>query len=286
MSLRWVDAGPELAEVESLASDWSESPHHPALSEHTLLQLRLGNAAVLVSENRTGLASLSPTKQAGIGMVEVAVPDRVSMSDFWDLAAQEVESEAVRLGYRALDLLTWDAGLRAGLTHKGWRQVRIINRGMTDARSIPVSSDSAKVGLFQRERDFEGLLEVNNLAFGGHPEAGDWDHAGLESLFRETWFDPTGLFVTRQGSVVSGFCWTKVHADSVGEIYLLAVRPSHSGRGLGRALLTTGIEYLTTARGSAMTMIYWDTSNKAASSLYQSVGFNVDRVGEVFRHLL
>jgi mycothiol synthase len=66
----------------------------------------------------------------------------------------------------------------------------------------------------------------------------------------------------------------------------LAVRPAHAGRGLGRALLTAGIEYLTTARGKAMTMIYWDTSNKAASSLYQSVGFNVDRVAEVFRHRL
>ncbi|MEX2651259.1 MAG: GNAT family N-acetyltransferase [Acidimicrobiia bacterium] len=286
MSLRRVDAGPELAEVESLASDWSDSPHHPSLSEHTRLQLGLGHAAVLISEDRTGLATLSPTKRVGIGMVEVAVPDQVSMSDFWDLAEQEVESEAVQLGYRGVELLTWDAGLRAQLADRGWQQVRVINRGFTDARSIPVSSNSAKVGLFQRERDFEGLLEVNNLAFEDHLKAGNWDHAGLESLFRETWFDPAGLFVTRQGTVVTGFCWTKVHPDSVGEIYLLAVRPAHTARGLGRALLTAGIEYLTTARHSAITMIYWDASNKAASSLYQSVGFNVDRVGEVFRHRL
>jgi mycothiol synthase len=72
----------------------------------------------------------------------------------------------------------------------------------------------------------------------------------------------------------------------VGEVYLLAVRPDHSGQGLGRALVGAGIEYLTVQRGCTQTIVYWDVSNKVASNLYQSIGFSVDQVAEVFRHRL
>lgn len=287
MHLHRVDTGPELVEVESLAFDWSESPHQPALSEQTRLQFRKGNATVFVSESPEGMASLTPTNRAGIGLVEVAVPGHVRASAFWDRAEPDVKSEAAQKGYRALELLTWDAGLRGELEDSGWQRARTVNRGMRIASPVPFSSGpGVLVDVFQRERDTEGLLEVHNTAFEGHAEAGDWDHAALGNLFQEPWFDQAGLFVTRDGTEVTGFCWTKIHPDGVGEIYLLAVKPAFSGHGVGRALLSTGIEYLTAGRGCLETMIYWDTSNRAASRLYQSVGFSVDQVGEVFRHRL
>jgi mycothiol synthase len=136
------------------------------------------------------------------------------------------------------------------------------------------------------KNDVDGLLHVNNLAFASHPEAGNWSRTGLEARFEEPWFDPAGLLLTRDGPVVTGFCWTKIHPDGVGEVYLLAVRPDHSGQGLGRALVGAGIEYLTVQRGCTQTIVYWDVSNKVACNLYQSIGFSVDQVAEVFRHRL
>jgi len=286
MSLRRVETGPELAEVESLASDWSESPHQPALSEETRLRLRSASGIALVSDTPTGIATLTATKRPVIGIVEVAVPGHVSASDFWDRAEREVKAMAVEEGYSILELLTWDAGLRGELQDRGWKQVRVVNRGAKTDTTGPSSSAGDAVDAFQREDDAGGLLEVNNLAFGSHPEAGNWDLRGLEVLFEEPWFDSAGLLVTRDGPVVSGFCWTKVHPDGVGEVYLLAVRPEYSGRGLGRALAIAGLEYLKVGRGCERNIVYWDASNSAASNLYQSIGFSVDRVGEVFRHSL
>jgi mycothiol synthase len=72
----------------------------------------------------------------------------------------------------------------------------------------------------------------------------------------------------------------------VGEIYLLAVRPGHTGHGLGRELATAGIYYLQGERGCPGIIIYWDGSDETANHLYQSIGFSVDRVGEVFQHRL
>jgi mycothiol synthase len=285
MSLRRLETGPELAKVEFLGDQWSESPHHPALSEETRLQLRSGQGAVFVSDNPEGMATLTTTKRPEIGMVEVAVPGQASAADFWDRAETEVIAEAIATGHQALELSTWDVGLRGELGDRGWQPVRAINRGTRTNGPTASPGAGPEVEVFHRERDIDGLLEVNNLAFEGHPEAGNWDRSGLEALLQEPWFDPAGLLVTREGTVITGFSWTKLHPDGVGEIYLLAVRPGHFGRGVGRALVIAGLEHLT-GGGCQRTIVYWDVANKAASNLYLSVGFSVDQVGEVFRHRL
>jgi mycothiol synthase len=285
MQLRRVDTGPELAELESRAFDWSESPHQPSLSEETRLQLRSARGMAFVSDGPEGIATLTSTKRPEIGMVEVAVPGHVSAADFWDGADAAVREEAAKTGLQALELLTWDPGLRGEMEDRGWQRERVVNRGTRTSDSLP-SLGSPAVKVFDRERDAEELLEVNNRAFIEHPEAGDWDRAGLDKLFGEPWFDPSGLLVTRDGPTVTGFCWTKVHPDAVGEIYLLAVRPEWTRRGLGRALVIAGLKYLADGRGCEQVLIYWDGANSAASNLYQSIGFRVDRVAGVFRHRL
>ena len=41
-----------------------------------------------------------------------------------------------------------------------------------------------------------------------------------------------------------GFHWTKQHQDQLGEVYVLGIAPSAAGRGLGKALLLTGLRSL------------------------------------------
>jgi len=193
MSLRRLETGPELAKVEFLAGEWSESPHHPALSEETRLHLRSGRGAVFASDDPQGIATLITTKRPEIGMVEVAVPDQTSAGDFWAGAEPDVIAAAMAMGRRALELLSWDAGLRGELADRGWQSVRAINRGTRTNGPTPSVETGPKVDVFNRERDFDGLLEVNNLAFESHPEAGNWERGGLETLLGEPWFDPTEI---------------------------------------------------------------------------------------------
>jgi mycothiol synthase len=254
-----------------------------------------------VSDEPSGIATLTAAKLPDTAMIEIATPSTSAASDFWDVAEPAVFSAAEEAGFRALELLTWDAALQSRLREQGWNRVRSINRG-SRAGSAPLPASPALpptltsfaggrntpnvAPLLGGETDIDQLIEVNNLAFAEHPDAGEWDRTELDKLFSEPWFDPMGLLVARVGEMLTGFCWTKVHPDGVGEIYLLAVRPGHTGRGLGRALATAGVDYLSGERACPEVIIYWDASDETANSLYQSIGFSVDRLAQVFQHRL
>jgi mycothiol synthase len=126
--------------------------------------------------------------------------------------------------------------------------------------------------------DESALLEVNNLAFEHHPDQGNWTHASLEARFASNWFDPTGLLVhVNDCGTMLGFCWTKVHrspSPPIGEIYVLAVRPTHHGRGLGRSLAEAGLRSLRD-RGIERAMLFVDAANTSARELYERLGFTI-----------
>jgi mycothiol synthase len=58
----------------------------------------------------------------------------------------------------------------------------------------------------------------------------------------------------------------------MGEIYITAVDPDHSGIGLGRALTITALNYLK-YQGLTEAMLYVDFDNAKALKLYNSLGF-------------
>jgi mycothiol synthase len=131
---------------------------------------------------------------------------------------------------------------------------------------------------FDPEIHSEAWLDLNNLIFTKHPDQGNWAMADLENRMNEPWFDPTGFFLCVHNEKIAGFCWTKIHRDFVnqdpiGELYVIGVNPSESGKGIGKAVSTEGLIYLK-EKGIKQAMLYVDEDNEAGKGLYKTLGFN------------
>ena len=115
-------------------------------------------------------------------------------------------------------------------------------------------------------------MRVNAAAFAHHPEQALIDSDDLADRMAEPWFDPRGFFVATINDTMVGFHWTKQHQDQLGEVYVLGVTPSAAGRGLGKALLVTGLRSLQ-QRGSTRVELYVEADHRAAIELYLTYGF-------------
>jgi mycothiol synthase len=147
------------------------------------------------------------------------------------------------------------------------------------AATRPVETRSFVVG-----QDDEMWLSVNNRAFAGHPEQGNWTLEKLRGREQAEWFDPHGFLLApdpnAEGRGLIGSCWTKVHRHHtpiLGEIYVISVDPGRHGEGWGRALTVAGLQWLS-GQGLSVGMLYTDASNTTAVALYRTLGFTVDHV--------
>jgi mycothiol synthase len=141
---------------------------------------------------------------------------------------------------------------------------------------------------FEPGRDDEVWLDVNNRAFAGHPEQGGWTAEQLRERLSADWVDLRGFLVADapDGDGIIGSCWTKIHRHvdpPLGEIYIISVDPQRHGKGWGKALTVAGLAWLA-AQGISHGMLYTESDNTAAITLYTSLGFTVDHVDRSYRH--
>jgi len=149
---------------------------------------------------------------------------------------------------------------------------RLIRMQRPLPAGTPERGEGIRIAPFRLSLDEGAYLIVANDAFAGHPESSGWSMATFAERAARPWFDGNGLFLAWDSGRPVGACWTKLHSGGVGEIYSIAVRPSASGRGLGRALVLTGLEYLADRRGAGIGMLWADRSNEAAVRLYGRLG--------------
>lgn len=154
---------------------------------------------------------------------------------------------------------------------------------------LPVAVEPVPAGAllrnFEPDRDADAWLEQNNAAFAHHPEQGAWSLRDLTERAREPWFDPSGFLVLELEGELAASCWTKVHElhpDRFGEIYVVSVDPRYQGRGLGRVMVTQGLEVLR-RKGVADAVLFVDDSNQPAKKLYESLGFALQREDHLIR---
>ena len=106
----------------------------------------------------------------------------------------------------------------------------------------------------------------------------------MRSRQQQPWFNPNGFLLHEIDGRLAGFCWTKVHLDTqpvLGEIYVIAVDPDFAGRGIGRELTVAGLRYLHQI-GAPVGMLYVDSNNERAVSLYRSLGFSPHNTQRAF----
>jgi len=206
---------------------------------------------------------MSPAPPATISALLGVEPEVIAGRAEWWLreAADELHQRAVELGLHET------------------RRVLQLRRHLP--APAPASTSAAiTTRPFRRGVDDEAWLAVNAAAFADHPDQGGWTRNDLDARLDADWFDPEGFLVhdgdTDSDLSIDAFCWTKVHSTStppMGEIFVIGVHPSAHGRGLGRAMTIAGLADLHDRRGMAVGMLYVESDNHAARSLYESLGF-------------
>ena len=215
--------------------------------------------------------------------VEVAVHP-----DFRDTAAARELIEAFRLGSDDAGVTLWarSSYVADAARSIGWRRDREL---LEMRRSLPIDClDASFTGFnlstFRMGVDEAAWVEANNAAFAGHPENGSMTRRDLEDRIAQPWFDANGFFLVWDGDDLAASCWTKIHDDGVGEIYIIGVVPGWEGYGLGRSLICHGLEYLGRTRHIAMAKLFVEADNDRAVGLYAGMGFATTRIVEAYRH--
>jgi mycothiol synthase len=242
----------------------------PPLSEHKRVRLGGAEDAVVAAWGITGRLAAVSVAAAHQGdephwALEVATRPH-DRNDDLERAAIEAAASTVPV---SASLWVQRSGQVDAAKALGYHELRRVVRMDGPIPSGPGSSD-AELGRGGDVQDF-ALIDVHNRAFTGHREASGLTQQGLDELRAMAWYDPDGVVTATIDGRLAGFCWTKLHADGDGEVYLLAVDPDGRGRGVGELLARAGFSHLR-GRGAQRATLWVDGANDAAIALYRRLG--------------
>ena len=99
--------------------------------------------------------------------------------------------------------------------------------------------------------------------------------------------EPANVFVAVEDGVVAGFVGIRIHPeDMMGEVYILAVDPSHQRQGVATKLIDFAMDRMREA-GMSIVMVETgdDPGHRFSRATYESVGFERWPVARYFRKL-
>jgi mycothiol synthase len=282
-TIRFANLPEDLADVEQLLHLAHAADRHQPIGEHQYLELAAGPKSELIgliaSQGAavTGYAGLTPGSEDGWWILELVVhPSWRRPEMYQELLSGAMEAAGAK-GGKAVRLWAVEAGLVEAALAAGFdpeRELRLMRRPLPIDLQ-PAYPPGVIVDRFQRGTDEGPWLALNNAAFRGHPENGNWSRSVLEYRMGQAWFDPDDFITARAQGQMIGFCWVKREDANRGEIYVIAVSPEWQGKGLGRALTIDGLR-LMMDKGATEGILYADSLNENAMRLYESLGFEVD----------
>ncbi len=298
----------EVAEIKQLTFAAITHDDLAPLSEHVLIHLNHGGDEAdehIVARNGdgqvVGYLHLDQTDVVSGPVVESVVhPDFRRQGIGTALVrAAEARTETSRLRLWAHGELASAYELAHKLGYLKARELWQMRRSLF--APLPKAELPADISIrnFVIGQDENAWITLNAEVFAEHPEQGSWTIDDLKVRMAEAWFDPEGFLLASRvvdgKEKLVGFHWTKIHggqkrSDSgahdhreIGEIYVLGVAPSERGTGLSRALTVRGLDYLR-RQGLSAAMLYVDSDNTHAKSLYESLGFSHWDTDVMFTH--
>jgi mycothiol synthase len=267
---------PEINGIQRLVTDAKAVDHTRALNEAALLRLRRTPPTIkhlLVSEDGqlVGYAQLESGSEWSAGQLVVS-PDHRREGVGTQLLQRLIMESTSPLRVWAMGDSPAGQALATGVGMVRQRELLIMERALDDELPEPVVPPGVQIRNFVPGQDELEWLGVNAVAFANHPEQAFIDLDDLKDRMAEPWFDPKGFFVATINDSMVGFDWTKQHQDQLGEVYVLGIAPSAARRGLGKALLLTGLRWLQ-QQGNLRVKLYVESDNRAAIELYLTYGF-------------
>ena len=276
-----VAVADELSETEingvlRLVADAETVDRISALNEAALLRLRRPHPTtqhILVSEGEelVGYAQLESGPDWSAGQLLVS-PDHRRAGVGTKLLQQLIMESSSPLRVWAMGDTPAARALATAVGMARQRELLIMERRLDGELPEPVVPAGVQIRTFVPGQDDQQWLRVNAAAFADHPEQAMIDLDDLEDRMAEPWFDPMGFFVATRDGTMIGFHWTKQHQDQLGEVYVLGIAPSEARRGLGKALLLTGLRWLQ-QQGNSRVKLYVEADHQAAIELYLTYGF-------------
>jgi mycothiol synthase len=297
MRMRPVERPNDLAGLEELFQICHDADGHWPLGEHKYLSLIRSDSSSLIgivveaddaSGTLIGYGHLSPNRDDSGWGLELAFHPLWRTGSFMEELVHAAVEAVRHEGGTSVRLWVFRPSVTGALTDLGFNPERELRqlRCHLPLEHQTASLERFTVRPFVQAVDEDAWIEVNNLAFEGHPENGSWNRQVLGNRLQQPWYDEKGFLMAWDGDDLAGFCWTKLHDGGIGEIYTIATHPQWQGLGLGKALVVEGLWYLAVEYGCKIGMLYVDAANQRALRLYEGLGFWVDHIDRSFiRHL-
>lgn len=268
----------------------NSSFYHP-VSEKTLLNIRHNsNKAVLHLIYRKKFKVIAYAHVDLINpklspVVEIVIDPKYSNYDFSDYLIKKLFKRLESSLYIWLrsGFIT-NINISSKLQFEPVRKILIMEKKLINIEKITVKNGQIKLRNFISGIDENNWLRFHNLVFKDHPDQSGWNQKDLSQRLVESWFDKNGFFIALIDNLIVGSIWTKIHNfpplrssflqnfHAIGEIYITAVHPKYEGFGLGRTLTLSALNYLK-SQGLDRVILYVDSNNTKALTLYKSIGF-------------
>ncbi len=180
-----------------------------------------------------------------------------------------------------------DAWLAALLEDQGYvRQEALdvyMRRRLDTEIEAPMTVNGYTIRPLQGERDLVQRAGVQSDAFAGDPQPGEWAITNTRRFL--TWYqgreDLDLVAVAANGEIAAFAVFLVDQGTLVGELDPVGTRAAHQRKGLSKAILRTGLDYLK-SKGMRQAVVRTSVGNTPAIRAYESVGFDV--VDHLYRY--